>query len=102
MSSNVILTFQAKPDRVNLLLEFLTDLQDDIIEAGALTASLMQDQSDPASVLEVDVWQSAEEHKSFIKAATAAGAFKPLESLLLSPFQVNYLDTVKYSRNRQR
>ena len=87
MSSNVVTTFQAKPDQVNFLLEFLTDLQDRIIDAGALTASLMQDQNDPARFVELDVWLSADEHRNFFKAASAAGEFRTLDALLLIPLQ---------------
>jgi quinol monooxygenase YgiN len=73
-----------------------------MIEAGALTASLMQDEEDSTRFLEVDVWQSSAEYRKFLEAAEAAGKLKPLEELLLSPFQVEILDTVKYSRNRRR
>ena len=102
MSSNVVLALQAKPGEVNHLLEFFADFHDQIIEAGALTTSLMQDEDDPDHVLEVEVWPAAEEHKNFFAQAIASGALKALDAWLLGPLQVNYLDTVKYSRNRQR
>lgn len=102
MSSTVVVTFQAKPDEVNTLRELITGLQDRVIKAGALTASLLQDQDDPARFVEVEVWLAEDKHKSFVKEATAAGAFEPLEAVLRVPFQVNYFDTVKFSRNRQR
>ena len=102
MSAHVITTFQAKPDRVDDLLDFLTGFQDRIIKAGALTASLMQDEHDPTRILEEDVWQTTGEHEKFLEAATGAGELGPLEGLLLAPVQVNYLDTVKYSHNRLR
>ena len=102
MSSHVVMTFQSKPEVVGRLRDFLSDLQDHIIEAGALTASLMQDEEDSTRFLEVDVWQSAAEYGKFFEAAKEEGKLKPLEDLLLSPLQVEILDTVKYSRNRRR
>ena len=101
MSTHVVMTFQAKPDQVEPALEFLADFQDRSIQAGALTASLMQDEDDPNRILEEEVWQTTDEHKRFLRA-TAEGTLKPLEGLLFVPYEVHYFDTVKYSRNRQR
>jgi quinol monooxygenase YgiN len=102
MSAHVVMTFQAKPDRVNDLLDFLTGLQDRTIKAGALTASLMQDENDPTRILEEEVWQTTGEHKRFLKTATEAGELESLNGLLVTPLQVSYFDTVKYSHNRLR
>ena len=102
MSSHVVMTFHSKPEVVGQLRDFLSGLQDRIIEAGALTASLMQDDEDPCRFLEVDVWQSAVEYARFFEKATADGRLNPLEDWLQSPLQVEVLDTVKYSRNRRR
>jgi quinol monooxygenase YgiN len=101
MSSHVVMTFQAKPDQVEALLAFLIELQDRLIDAGAITASLLQDEDDPSRMLEEEVWQSADAHKRFVEAATTADALESINALLLVPFQVNYLDTVKYTRNRR-
>jgi quinol monooxygenase YgiN len=102
MSSHVIMTFHSKTEAVKQLRDLLSGLQDRIIEGGALTASLLQDDEDATRFIEVDVWQSAAEYGKFVEAAEAEGRLKPIEDLLLSPHQVEVLDTVKYSCNRQR
>ncbi len=43
MSVTVIVSFQAKPDKVEALLEFLAGLQPTVIEAGCHHISLLQD-----------------------------------------------------------
>jgi quinol monooxygenase YgiN len=96
------MTLQAKPEAVTALRDYLSALQERIIDAGALTASLMQDEDNPSHFLEVDVWLSAEEYKRFFEAASNEGILQPLDALLQAPLQVAYLDTVKYSRSRRR
>jgi quinol monooxygenase YgiN len=96
------MTFHSKPEAVGQLRDFLSALQDRIIAAGALTASLLQDDEDSTRFIEVDVWQSAAEYSKFLESAKAEGRLKRMEELLLSPLQVEILDTVKYSRNRRR
>jgi quinol monooxygenase YgiN len=96
------MTFHSKLEVLEELRDLLIELQDHIIEAGALTASLMQDEQDSTRFIEADVWESAAEYGKFFEAAKAEGRLKPLEDLLLSPLQVEFLDTVKYTRNRRR
>lgn len=98
MSTTVIVSFQAKPDQVQALSEFLSSIQPGVLEAGGLSISLMQDQDDPTKFFEVEVWKSADEHKKFVEGAAAAGAFDPFEAILAGPFSVNYLNTVKHSK----
>jgi quinol monooxygenase YgiN len=102
MSSHVIMTFHSKTEAVEQMRDLLSGLQDRIIEAGALTASLLQDNEDATRFIEVDVWQSTAEHAKFFESVKAEGRLKAIEDLLLSPLQVEVLDTVKYSRNRRR
>ena len=102
MSSHVVMTFRSRPEVVGQVRDLLSDLQDSIIEGGALTASLMQDEEDPTHFVEVDVWQSAAEFGKFLDEARAEGRLAQLDDLLLSPLQVEVLDTVKYSRTRRR
>jgi len=97
MSTTVIVAFQAKPDQVDALAEFLSGLQAGVLEAGAESISALQDQDDPTRFFEVEVWPSADAHKRFVEAAAAAGGFAPFDALLAGPFTINYLDTVKHS-----
>jgi quinol monooxygenase YgiN len=66
-----------------------------VIEAGGLSISLLQNQTDPSKVFEIETWHSAADHQRFVKGAAEAGAFKPFDSLLSKPFEVSYLSTVK-------
>lgn len=93
--TTVIVTFRAKHDQVKGLLEFLSNVQTAVMEAGGLSISLLQDQNDPTKVFEIETWHAAAEHQRFVKGAAEAGAFKPFDSLLAQPFEVNYLTTVK-------
>ena len=102
MSTHVVMTFQAKPEAVVPLRDFLSVFQDRIIDGGALTASLMQDEDDPAHFVELDVWVSADEYKKFFGAAAEGGELKRLDELLVAPLQATYMDTVRYSRSRRR
>jgi quinol monooxygenase YgiN len=99
MSATVIVSFQAKSDQVKALSDFLSGLQAGVLEAGGLSITLLQDQDDPTRFFEIEKWPSADAHKNFVQGAAAAGAFKPFEALLATPFQVNYLDTVKHSKS---
>lgn len=101
MSSHVVLTFLAKPDSVESLVQQLTEFQDRSIHTGAITASLMQDENDSNRLIEEEVWLSAEHHQRFLAEERDAGSLASLEALLASPVEVSYLDTLKYSRNRQ-
>lgn len=97
MSATVIVSFQAKPDQVKSLLTFLSGVQSRVIEAGCLSISLLQDQDDPTRIFEIEVWQTADDHKNFIQSATSSGAFKPFDAFLAAPIVGTYLNTVKHS-----
>ena len=97
MSVTVIVAFQAKPDQAGSLLAFLSSVQARVIKAGCLSISLLQDQDDPTRIFEIEVWQTADDHKKFIQSATSSGAFKPFDTFLAAPIMGNYLNTVKHS-----
>ena len=97
MSATVVVAFEAKPDRVEALLAFLSGVQSRVIEAGCLSISLLQDQYDPTRIFEIEVWKTADDHKRFVQGAISSGAFKPFDELLAAPFKGNYLNTIKHS-----
>jgi quinol monooxygenase YgiN len=96
-TATVIVSFRAKPDQAAALVTLLSGLQPGMLAAGAKTVSLLQDQDDPTRVFEVEEWASADEHKRFAAQAAAAGAFAPLDELLVAPFEATYLATVARS-----
>ena len=95
MSTTVIVSFQVKPDQVDALLKLLSDVQSTVIQGGGHSISLMQDQTDPTRVFEVEVWPSADDHKRYIEGANASGTFAPLEAMLAAPPEAHYVNTVK-------
>ena len=99
MSVTVVVALQAKPDQVESLLVFLSGVQARVIQAGCLSISLLQDRDDPTRIFEIEQWQTADEHKRFIQAAKASGAFAPFDALLSGPPKGHYLNTVKHSES---
>ncbi len=97
MSVTLVVAFQAKPDQVEPLLSLLSGVQARSIQAGCLSISLLQDQDDPTRVFEIEVWPKADDHKRFIEAAKASGAFSLFEKFLVKPPEGHYLNTVKHS-----
>jgi quinol monooxygenase YgiN len=97
MSVTVVVAFQAKPDQMESLLAFLSNVQARVIKAGCLSISLLQDQDDPTRIFEIEVWRTADDHKCFVQSATASGAFAPFDTFLAGPIMANYLNTVKHS-----
>ncbi len=94
MSVTVIVSFQAKADKIDALLEFLTNLQPKVIEAGCHRISVLQDQNQPLRVFEIEEWESTEAHQHMVKQAQESGAFDPFTELLDGSFEVYYLNTV--------
>lgn len=97
MGVTVIVSFQARADKVDALLEFLTGLQPGVIEAGCQSITLLQDQGECDRIFEIEQWESAEQHQAMVQQAEVAGAFAPFAELLAAPFEVRYLHTVKAS-----
>jgi quinol monooxygenase YgiN len=95
--ATVIVSFRATSGQAAALVTLLSGLQPGILEAGAKTVSLLQDEDDPTRVFEVEEWASSDAHKRFVAQATAAGAFAPFDELLVAPFEVTYLTTVARS-----
>ena len=99
MSVTVIISFQAKPDKTDALLEFLANVQPNVIEAGCKSISLLQDQNQKHRIFEIEQWDSTEEYKQVVKQAEESGAFAPIADLLAAPFDVHCLDTVRSSQS---
>ena len=98
MSVTVIVSFQAKSDKIDALLEFLVSLQPKVLEAGCKSISLLQDQNQKHRIFEIEQWESAEEHQHMVKQAEESDAFAPFADLLEAPFEAHYLHTVRSSQ----
>jgi quinol monooxygenase YgiN len=98
MSVTVIVSFQAKPDKIDALLEFLANVQPNAIKAGCRSISLLQDQTEKHRIYEIEEWESAEEHQKMVKQAEESGAFGPVADLTEGPPENHYLDTIRSSQ----
>ncbi len=96
MSFTVIVSYQAKSDKFDALLDFLTDFQPYLLDAGCKSVSLLQDQKH--RIFEIEQWESAEAHEQMVNQAEEAGAFGPLAELLEVPYVAYSLDTIHAMR----
>ncbi|MCZ2722698.1 antibiotic biosynthesis monooxygenase [Marinomonas sp. 15G1-11] len=94
MSVTVVVTFKVKPDLVKPFIELLESNQIHMIQAGALSVVLLKGLEKKNHIVEIEKWESIEDHKSFGKAISTLPHFKNLEEYLLEPYKVMYLDTL--------
>ena len=98
MSVTVIVSYQAKVDKIDALLEFLTDFQPNLLDAGCKSISLLQDQDEKHRIFEIEQWESAEAHEQMVKRAEEANEFGRLAELLEVPYAAYSLDTIHAMR----
>lgn len=99
MSVTVIVNYQAKPDKIDALLDFLTDIQPNLLDAGCKSISLLQDQNQKHLIFEIEQWESAEAHEQMVKQAKEANAFDQLAEFLEVPCVAYSLDTIHAMRS---
>ena len=98
MSVTVIVRYQAKPDKIDALLDFLTDLQPKLLDAGCKRISLLQDRVQKNLIFEIEQWESAESHEAMVNQAEEASEFDQLAELLETPYAAYTLDTIHAMR----
>lgn len=98
MSVTVIVSYQAKLDKIDALLDFLTDFQSNLLDAGCKSISLLQDQDEKHRIFEIEEWESAEAHDKMVKQAEEASALDGLDELLEVPVAAYSLDTIHAMR----
>jgi quinol monooxygenase YgiN len=98
MSFTVIVSYQAKSDKIDALLDFLTDFQPNLLDAGCESVSLLQDQDQRHRIFEIEQWESAEAHEQMVNQAEEASAFDLLAELLEVPYVAYSLDTIHAMR----
>jgi quinol monooxygenase YgiN len=94
MSVTVVVSFKVKPDKVMEFMRLLEANQAHMIEAGALSVALLRDIEKPNRVVEIEKWESIEDHKNFAQIITQAAHFTSFEQYLLEPYKVMYLDVI--------
>ncbi|WP_191601653.1 putative quinol monooxygenase [Marinomonas algicola] len=94
MSVTVVVTFNVKPDLVKPFIELLESNQIHMIQAGALSVVLLKGLEKSNRIVEIEKWESIEDHKNFGKVLLTLPHFKHLDEYLLDPYKVMYLDTL--------
>ena len=94
MSVTVIVSFKVKPDLVLPFISLIEANQIHMIQAGALSVVLLKGEEKHNLVVEIEKWESIEDHKNFAKIVAESPTFKEFDSYLLEPYKVVYLDTV--------
>lgn len=94
MSVTVVVTFNVKPDRVKPFIKLLESNQIHMIQAGALSVVLLKGLEKNNRVVEIEKWESIEDHKDFANVVSTLPHFGNIDEYLLEPYKVMYLDTL--------
>jgi quinol monooxygenase YgiN len=97
MSVTVIVSFKVKPDRVTAFIKLLESNQTQMIQAGALSVVLSKGIDKKNRVVEIEKWESIEDHKNFAQVMATLPDFHDFNDYLLEPYKVDYLETVSRS-----
>ena len=92
MPVTAIIRFKLAPEYVDEALTLLRAVQDTAIAAGAHSMQLLQDQSDPTLLFEIETWDSADAHKAYVEAGMADGGFQTFMSWVVEPPVTHYLE----------
>ena len=95
MSTFVTLEFQAKPDKVEAVKEFLGKvLPDTRAYEGFERIDLHQDQDDPTSFMFYEQWSSRPEYEAYLAWRTETGALDEFVAMLAGPPSFRFFDVV--------
>ncbi|ADZ93365.1 putative quinol monooxygenase [Marinomonas mediterranea] len=92
MSVTAVVSFKVKPNKLQPFMKLLESNQSNMISAGAQTVSLLQDTDTRNRVVEIEKWDSIEDHQNFANLAAQSPAFKQLKEYLVEPYKVLYLE----------
>lgn len=92
MSITVIVSFKVKPDLVAPFISLLESIQNDMVQSGARSVTLFKDIEFPHKIVEVEKWDSKEDHQNFAGIIATTPKFKEFQHFLLEPYKVQYLD----------
>lgn len=93
MSATVIVTLQAKPGRGEELSAWLRALHPRLpSHAGFQTIALHRQVDDPDTIVEVERWLRADDHRAMVLALDADETWRELDALLVAAPQTVYLE----------
>lgn len=83
MSTNVIITFKSKPEKLVAFMEILKGVKNDLPNVEGCTAvRIFNDINEPCTFTLVETWQSESAHKKHIEAFVASGGWGHVASHL--------------------
>ena len=86
--------FQAKPETIHALREFMLSIMPLIKDsAGCVSCELFQSQADATQFTMVEIWDSVEAHKASVKNIPP-DKLREIAPLIAAPPSGNYFDTV--------
>lgn len=83
MSTNVIITFTSKPDKLAAFTEILIDVKRDLPKVGGcLDVRIFSDTQNPCVFTLVETWESEAAHKKHIEGVVSSGGWNHIASHL--------------------
>ena len=97
MNITAVVSFDAKPDRVEQVVTMMEKLQPLAISMGCTSITLYRDQDDPQRIMEVEYWPTAQAQLDYVAKLEQSGIFDDVDDLLKVPVEVHILDAVMAS-----
>lgn len=95
MSTFVVLEFQAKPDKVEAVKEFLRQVLPDTRNyAGYESLVLQQNQDDPTSMMMYEQWSTRPHYDAYLAWRIDTGALAEFAEMLAGPPSFRFFDLV--------
>jgi quinol monooxygenase YgiN len=99
MATTAVIVFRARPGQGDALVSFLRDNQANLLaHRGFRSIQLLQDEDDPDRVIEIEEWDSADDHRAMVVAVGAAGGWEAFDALLEGEPQAHYATQIACAR----
>lgn len=83
MSTNVIITFKSKPEKLAAFTKILSEVKTDLPKVdGCIAISIFHDTRDPCVFTLVETWQSEAVHKKHIEGVVSSGGWSHIAAHL--------------------
>ena len=89
-----IVRFNVRPEQRDAAVAILRALQPEVIAAGAHSIHLYVEDEKPGSVVELELWDNADQHRLFGDHLVASGKLDAILDWLQEDICVRYLDEV--------
>ena len=83
MSTNVIITFKSKPEKLAAFVKILNQVKNDLPKvAGCKAVRIFNDVNEPCTFTLVETWASETEHKKHIEGVVSSGGWSHIATHL--------------------